>query len=146
MPGKNSKGNPPEPGRVWNLEDIQQLLDLLAGKEITEFEMEQQGVKIRVLRGGVQPANSGNSQRLRLAPGGPGARRSARIGLRAAVGSGGTTTGRRGSRRRIHRRPFHHEVAHCRDLLFGAVTQRAGRSPPSAIRFRWARSFASSKR
>jgi acetyl-CoA carboxylase biotin carboxyl carrier protein len=57
MPGKNSKTNPPEPGRVWTLDDIQELLDLLAGKEITEFEMEQQGVKIRVLRGGVQAAN-----------------------------------------------------------------------------------------
>jgi biotin carboxyl carrier protein len=54
MPGKNSKGNLPEPGRVWNLADIQELLDLLAGKEITEFEMEQQGVKIRVRRGNVQ--------------------------------------------------------------------------------------------
>jgi acetyl-CoA carboxylase biotin carboxyl carrier protein len=70
MPGKNSKGNPPEPGRVWNLENIQQLLDLLAGKEITEFEMEQQGVKIRVLRGGVQPANSGNLGGYVFAPGG----------------------------------------------------------------------------
>jgi acetyl-CoA carboxylase biotin carboxyl carrier protein len=70
MPGKNSKGNPPEPGRVWNLENIQQLLDLLAGKEITEFEMEQRGVKIRVLRGGVQAANSGNFSGYVLAPGG----------------------------------------------------------------------------
>jgi acetyl-CoA carboxylase biotin carboxyl carrier protein len=52
MAGKNSKGHLPEPGRVWSLNDIQELLDLLAGKEITEFEMEQQGVKIRVRRGG----------------------------------------------------------------------------------------------
>ena len=70
MPGKNSKAQPSEPGRVWNLENIQQLLDLLAGKEITEFEMEQQGVKIRVLRGGVQAANSGNLAGYVLAPGG----------------------------------------------------------------------------
>jgi acetyl-CoA carboxylase biotin carboxyl carrier protein len=49
MPGKNR--NSPAPGRVWNLEDIQDLLDLLSAKEITEFEMEQQGVKIRVRRG-----------------------------------------------------------------------------------------------
>lgn len=51
MPGKNSNRRTPEPERVWNLEDIQELLDLLASKEITEFEMEQQGVKIRVRRG-----------------------------------------------------------------------------------------------
>jgi acetyl-CoA carboxylase biotin carboxyl carrier protein len=70
MPGKNPKGNPPEPGRVWNLKDIQQLLDLLAGKEITEFEMEQQGVKIRVLRGGAQSGNPGNFSGYVIAPGG----------------------------------------------------------------------------
>jgi acetyl-CoA carboxylase biotin carboxyl carrier protein len=49
MPAKNR--NSPTPERVWNLEDIQDLLDLLSAKEITEFEMEQQGVKIRVRRG-----------------------------------------------------------------------------------------------
>jgi acetyl-CoA carboxylase biotin carboxyl carrier protein len=60
MPGKNSKGHPPEPGRVWNMTDIQELLDLLAGREITEFEMEQEGVKIRVRRGSAHTENSGN--------------------------------------------------------------------------------------
>ena len=55
MPGK--KSNVPDPGRVWNLNDIQDLLDLLARKEITEFEMEQQGVKIRVRRGNFQAEN-----------------------------------------------------------------------------------------
>ena len=70
MPGKNSKGTPPEPGRVWNLDDIQQLLDLLAAKEITEFEMEQQGVKIRVLRGSAHTANPGNLNGYVIAPGG----------------------------------------------------------------------------
>jgi len=51
MPGKNSTRNAPGPGRAWSLENIQELLDLLAGREITEFEMEQEGVKIRVRRG-----------------------------------------------------------------------------------------------
>jgi len=61
MPGKNSPRSLPDPGRVWNLNDIQELLDLLAGKEITEFEMEQQGVKIRVRRGNAPlPAPSSN--------------------------------------------------------------------------------------
>jgi acetyl-CoA carboxylase biotin carboxyl carrier protein len=69
MPGKNSKGNPPEPGRVWNLDDIQELLDLLAVKEITEFEMEQQGVKIRVLRGNAHTGNPGNLNGYIITPG-----------------------------------------------------------------------------
>jgi acetyl-CoA carboxylase biotin carboxyl carrier protein len=60
MPGKNSTRNVPGPGRVWNLDDIRELLDLLAVKEITEFEIEQQGVKIRVQRGISQPMNAGN--------------------------------------------------------------------------------------
>ena len=55
MPGK--KRNVPDPGRIWNLNDIQDLLDLLARKEITEFEMEQQGVKIRVRRGNFHAEN-----------------------------------------------------------------------------------------
>jgi len=57
MPGKNGARNIPNPARVWSLEDIQDLLDLLAGREITEFEMEQQGVKIRVRRGNSQGGN-----------------------------------------------------------------------------------------
>ena len=60
MPSKNPKGHLPEPGRAWSLGDIQELLDLLAGKEITEFEMEQHGVKIRVLRGNAQAGNPRN--------------------------------------------------------------------------------------
>jgi acetyl-CoA carboxylase biotin carboxyl carrier protein len=69
MPGKNSTRNLPEPRRVWNLDDIQELLDLLARKEITEFEMEQQGVKIRVRRGNAHPVNAGTSNGFVIAPG-----------------------------------------------------------------------------
>ncbi len=69
MPGKNSTRNVPEPGRVWHLDDIQALLDLLAVKEITEFEMEQQGVKIRVRRGNSQPLNAGNTNGYVIVPG-----------------------------------------------------------------------------
>ena len=60
MPGKNPTRSVPEPGRVWNLNDIQELLDLLAGKGITEFEIEQQGVKIRVRRGNADSTPAGN--------------------------------------------------------------------------------------
>ncbi|HMD87456.1 MAG TPA: acetyl-CoA carboxylase biotin carboxyl carrier protein [Terriglobia bacterium] len=69
MPGKNSTRNDPGPGRVWNLDDIQELLDLLAVKEITEFEIEQQGVKIRVRRGNSQPVNAGNANGYAIASG-----------------------------------------------------------------------------
>jgi len=64
MPGKNSARSTLGSGRVWSLDDIQQLLDLLAGREITEFEMEQQGVKIRVRRGDVPVANPTNANGL----------------------------------------------------------------------------------
>ena len=71
MPGKNSTHSVPGPGRVWNLNDIQELLDLLAVKEITEFEMEQQGVKIRVRRGNSQPGNAVNANGYVNTPGTP---------------------------------------------------------------------------
>jgi acetyl-CoA carboxylase biotin carboxyl carrier protein len=71
MPGKKPKRDVPEPGRLWNLNTIQELLDLLAGKEITEFEMEQEGVKIRVRRGNAHPGNGGNTNGYGVAPGSP---------------------------------------------------------------------------
>lgn len=69
MPGKKPTRNVPEPGRGWNLNAIQELLDLLAGKEITEFEMEQEGVKIRVRRGNAISGNAGNTNGYVAAPG-----------------------------------------------------------------------------
>jgi acetyl-CoA carboxylase biotin carboxyl carrier protein len=71
MPAKKPTGSVPGPGRTWNLDDIQELLDLLAAKEITEFEMEQQGVKIRVRRGNSQPGNAGNANGYIIGPGTP---------------------------------------------------------------------------
>ena len=35
----------------WRLEDIQKLIDSLVARDITEFEMEQDGLRIRVRRG-----------------------------------------------------------------------------------------------
>jgi acetyl-CoA carboxylase biotin carboxyl carrier protein len=69
MPGKNSARRVPERARVLNLADIQELLDLLAAKEITEFELEQQGVKIRVRRGGAPALSAGNSNGYLMVPG-----------------------------------------------------------------------------
>jgi acetyl-CoA carboxylase biotin carboxyl carrier protein len=69
MPGKNPTRKVPDPGRIWNLNNIQELLDLLAAKEITEFEMEQQGVKIRVRRGNSHLLPAGVNNGYGLAPG-----------------------------------------------------------------------------
>jgi len=69
MPGKNATRTSPDRGRVWNLNDIQDLLDLLARKEITEFEMEQEGVKIRVRRGDSSPVAAGNLSEYGMVPG-----------------------------------------------------------------------------
>jgi len=47
--------------RGWRLEDIQKLIDSLVEREISEFEMEQDGLRIRVRRGEVPvvaPASS----------------------------------------------------------------------------------------
>ena len=35
----------------WSVNDLKELIDLLVGKEITEFEMEKGGLKIRIKRG-----------------------------------------------------------------------------------------------
>ncbi len=59
--------------RAWSLEDIQELLDVLAGREITEFEMEQNGVKIRIKRGNPVSANPGNAEGYYVVPSGPAA-------------------------------------------------------------------------
>jgi acetyl-CoA carboxylase biotin carboxyl carrier protein len=60
MPGKKTTRSVGDPGRVWNLGTIQELLDLLAKQEISEFEMKQGGVKIRVCRGNSHLTASGN--------------------------------------------------------------------------------------
>ncbi|HTS71946.1 MAG TPA: acetyl-CoA carboxylase biotin carboxyl carrier protein [Terriglobia bacterium] len=87
MPGKNPPRNVPEPGRVWNLNDIQELLDLLAVKEITEFEIEQQGVKLRVRRGNAYAPPPGKVLEGALAPG-PATEGVAPLPVRPASGEG----------------------------------------------------------
>ena len=68
MPGKNPTRGSERSERAWTLKDIQELLDVLAGREITEFEMEQDGVKIRIRRGSAQAANPGNPDPYLSAP------------------------------------------------------------------------------
>jgi len=50
MPGRNV-GKQEREGRAWNLKDIEQLIDLLIAREISEFEMEQDGLRLRIKRG-----------------------------------------------------------------------------------------------
>jgi acetyl-CoA carboxylase biotin carboxyl carrier protein len=49
MPGKNV-GREEREARAWTLKDIEQLLDLLVAREISEFEMEKDGLKLRIKR------------------------------------------------------------------------------------------------
>jgi len=67
MPGKKpSRSGEAASGRSWELKEIQQLIDLLTQREVAEFEMEKDGMRIRILRqapGGatavpVSPTNS----------------------------------------------------------------------------------------
>ena len=67
MPGKK----PPRVGeaaseRSWELQEIKQLIDLLIEREIAEFEMERDGMRVRIMRQGsgrmrAAQAVSGNS-------------------------------------------------------------------------------------
>jgi acetyl-CoA carboxylase biotin carboxyl carrier protein len=51
MPGKTRRLAKDGTERSWNLEEIQDLIDLLIKREISEFEMERSGLKIRIKRG-----------------------------------------------------------------------------------------------
>ena len=46
---QNSAGE--DAKQPWGVDDLKELIDLLVGKEITEFEMEKGGLKIRIKRG-----------------------------------------------------------------------------------------------
>ena len=50
MPGRSQpRGGGTE--RTWDLKDIEELIDVLIQREITEFEMEKDGLRIRIKRG-----------------------------------------------------------------------------------------------
>jgi acetyl-CoA carboxylase biotin carboxyl carrier protein len=50
MPGKKTSRGSEAADQSWELKDIQQLIDLLIEREVAEFEMEKDGVRIRILR------------------------------------------------------------------------------------------------
>jgi acetyl-CoA carboxylase biotin carboxyl carrier protein len=65
MPGKKpSRTGEAESERSWELKEIQQLIDLLIEREVAEFEMEKNGMRIRILR----QASSGSAP-VHVAPG-----------------------------------------------------------------------------
>ena len=47
---KSSRSEEAENDRSWELEEIQQLIDLLIKREVAEFELEKNGMRIRILR------------------------------------------------------------------------------------------------
>jgi len=50
MSGKKISRSSEDSERSWELKDIQQLIDLLIEREVAEFEMEKDGMRIRILR------------------------------------------------------------------------------------------------
>ena len=62
MPGKKtSRTGETATERSWELKEIQQLIDLLIEREVAEFEMERDGMRIRILR---QAAAAGSHVRV----------------------------------------------------------------------------------
>ena len=59
MAGKKPPRSVPGTEKVWGLEEIEQLIDVLIERQVTEFEMEQNGAKIRVKRGNYLASNPG---------------------------------------------------------------------------------------
>jgi len=51
MAGKKPSHSVKGTEKVWGLKEIEQLIDVLIDRQVTEFEMEQNGAKIRVKRG-----------------------------------------------------------------------------------------------
>lgn len=51
MAGKKPTRGVEGSGKVWGLKEIEQLIDALIERQVTEFELEQNGAKIRVKRG-----------------------------------------------------------------------------------------------
>jgi acetyl-CoA carboxylase biotin carboxyl carrier protein len=59
MPSRNPPRGAEGSASIWNLKDIRELIDLLVEREITEFEMEKDGARIRIKRGNSHAENPG---------------------------------------------------------------------------------------
>src|SRR5689334_25037590 len=51
MPGRKGNAGKKVPSPTWDMHEIQELLDVLIKREITEFELEKGGARIKVKRG-----------------------------------------------------------------------------------------------
>jgi acetyl-CoA carboxylase biotin carboxyl carrier protein len=58
MAGKKPSRSVEGSGNVWGLKEIEQLIDVLIDRQVTEFEMEQNGARIRVKRGNYPASNA----------------------------------------------------------------------------------------
>jgi len=57
MAGKKSTRGVAGSEKVWGLKEIEQLIEVLIERQVTEFELEQNGAKIRVKRGDSLPSS-----------------------------------------------------------------------------------------
>lgn len=56
MPGKNPRRGKEGSESAWNLGEIRELIDVLIEREITEFEMEKNGLRVHIKRGTAREA------------------------------------------------------------------------------------------
>jgi len=60
MPGKRPRQVKSVSERAWNLDEVRELIDLLEKREISEFEMEKAGVRVRIKRGNSRAESFGS--------------------------------------------------------------------------------------
>src|SRR5208337_395424 len=71
MAGKKPSRSVEGTEKIWGLKEIEQLIDVLIDRQVTEFEMEQNGAKIRVKRGNNVVSNPVGSEDYVSLPGAP---------------------------------------------------------------------------
>ena len=71
MAGKKPSRSGEGTEKVWGLKEIEQLIDVLIDRQVTEFEMEQNGAKIRVKRGNYPVSNPVAPEAYLSVPGAP---------------------------------------------------------------------------
>jgi len=71
MAGKKPSRSGEGTEKVWGLKEIEKLIDVLIDRQVTEFEMEQNGAKIRVMRGNHPVSNSVAPEGCLSVPGAP---------------------------------------------------------------------------
>jgi len=62
MAGKKPSRSAEGTVKAWGLKEIQELVDVLIEREVTEFELEQEGSKIRLKRGKYTVSNPGGGE------------------------------------------------------------------------------------